>query len=360
MLDNINIHRVLIAPLDWGLGHATRCIPLIRAFQFLGYEVVIAAEGAPAALLSAEFPGLTILPLKGYHIQYAKTGKGLLWRMLLQVPKILRSIREEHHWLQHTIAAHQIDLVISDNRYGLYTDLAPCIFITHQLTIKAPLAFAEAVLRKINYHYINRFTACWVPDAEGSPNLGALLSHPAVMPAIPVHWLGLLTRFVPADAPIRYQYCFLLSGPEPQRSLLEEKILADLPKVAGRVLLVRGKPSSSEKLTVPENTTVFNHLASADLQQAIAASELVICRSGYTSLMELVRMQKKAMLIPTPGQTEQEYLARELSAGKIFYSSSQADLSLLKDLEAAKKFDAIFPGIPIFETNVLEALLRAL
>ncbi len=357
-MDKINIHRVLVAPLDWGLGHATRCIPIIHAFQSLQLEVIIAAEGSLAILLQTEFPNIKIIPLQGYRIQYAKTPAGLFWKLLYQLPKIFRKIREEHNWLQQVIKSEKIDLIISDNRYGLYSNQVPCIFITHQLTIKAPIVLIEKLLQKINYHFINRFSACWVPDSEGEKNVAGVLSHPTLLPHIPVHYLGILTRLIPkSNTNSFYQYCFLLSGPEPQRTLLEDQIKAILPQLSGTVAIVRGLPGAKHTLEVGENVKTFNHLPTAQLSMVLLASDLIICRSGYTTVMELIALQKKALLIPTPGQTEQEYLAKKLQKDQRFFSTNQNRMNLLQAIEQATNFTVINFEIPHFSTNRLEALL---
>jgi UDP:flavonoid glycosyltransferase YjiC (YdhE family) len=190
-----NIQKVLIAPLDWGLGHATRCIPIIKALVNNGYTVSIAAEGAQANLLQNEFPNLVILPLKGYRVRYSKSKWALPFRLLWQVPKLLQIIRYERNWLANTIKEHNIDLVISDNRYGLSSKTIPCIFITHQLTIKMPFAWLEKQVQQINYRYINRFTRCWVPDVLGGVTAAGKLSHPASLPNTKIQYTGLLSRF---------------------------------------------------------------------------------------------------------------------------------------------------------------------
>jgi uncharacterized protein (TIGR00661 family) len=360
-LDNINIHRVLIAPLDWGLGHATRCIPIIKAFQALHYEVILAGDGAVSKLLATEFPEIRILHLKGYQIQYANSSKALVWKLLSQVPKILRTIKEEHEWLEEIKVSEKIDMVVSDNRYGLYTQKIPCIFITHQLCIKTAFPFLEELLRKLHYRFIDRFTNCWVPDAAGEINLGGQLSHPRTLPRIPTHYLGILSRMTQNEVSEKqFNYCFLLSGPEPQRSILEDKMLDAASKLPGRNLLVRGLPASNNTITVPENCTVYNHLPTKDLLVIIASSELIICRSGYTSLMELIGLKKDALLIPTPGQTEQEYLAKKLVADQRFSMAKQDAPDLLVALHEAKTKTYHYQTIPVFTTKTLEALLIAL
>src|SRR5882757_2554262 len=184
---NISVQkpRVLIAPLDWGLGHATRCIPIINELIELNCEVLIAAEKATAALLKAEFPTLMFLSLKGYDIRYNKSGKSLAVSILSQLPKIIRNIRHENKWLKKIAAENNIDLIISDNRPGLHHPTIPCIYITHQLKIRAGNMLSEWIAQKMHYHYINKFSVCLVPDAAGTVNLAGALSHPKKLPAIP-------------------------------------------------------------------------------------------------------------------------------------------------------------------------------
>jgi spore coat polysaccharide biosynthesis predicted glycosyltransferase SpsG len=381
LFDNINIQRVLVAPLDWGLGHATRCIPIIKALQELGKTVLLAGDGPAAQLLQTEFPSLTLLPLRGYHISYAKTGWGLPWHMLTQTPNIFQTIKDERTWLNTMIEDQQIDLVISDNRYGLYSKKIPCVLITHQLTIKMPFAWLERHVQKIHYSLINRFHTCWVPDAKGPLNLGGDLSHPLKMPAIPVKWMGLLSRFEwtnqSADA-FKYKYCFLLSGPEPQRTLLENIILKNIQDLAEPMVLVRGlpnnktvtsnhieKPISPNPLpaSLPQQLTVYNHLPAADLAPLILSSEWIICRSGYSTLMDLAALRKNAILIPTPGQTEQEYLAFQLSSQGMATTVAQAKFSLTESIAQAKKLSADSrpsKEIPFFNINMLKGLLLAI
>lgn len=351
---------MLVAPLDWGLGHATRCIPIIRALVTSGFNVLIAANDAQAYLLSQEFPMLTILPIPGYRVRYAGTRMGLALALVKQLPRLQKLIGEEHRWLQQAIDQHQIDLVISDNRYGLYAQKVSCIFMTHQLTIKAPFGWLQKILQRINYHYINRFTACWVPDTEGEPNLAGILSHPKTLPAIPVRYLGILSRFREKNLEKKYDYCILLSGPEPQRSLLEEKFIQGLPKVNGNCLLVRGKPGVEETFFMGEHVTVKNHLRGTELEEAINQSSYIVCRSGYTSIMEILSLRKKAILIPTPGQTEQEYLARHLQERGYCLSFSQDRFDCSQHLPMAETFPYRQASLTVFQESDLPSLLNTI
>lgn len=358
-MPNFNIQKVLIAPLDWGLGHATRCIPIIRALIAHGYKVIAAAEGPQAHLLQTEFPSLQILPLPGYRVRYSKSKWGLPFKLFMQLPRLRRIIKEEHRWLDGMIDEHHIDLVISDNRYGLYSKKLPCIFITHQLSIKAPFVWLEKIIQRINYSYINQYNSCWVPDVAGGVNAAGILSHPLILPRTEVHYIGLLSRFQLEPVAKKYDYTILLSGPEPQRTLLENKLLAELPDVKGSILLVRGKPGSEEIIQSAGHIEIKNHLPGSALQEVLLQSECIISRSGYSTVMELLSLQKRSILIPTPGQTEQEYLAKKLQDEHICMRVEQNEFNCVEHFAKAKIFAYQLPTFALFEGGKITELLQA-
>lgn len=333
--------RILVAPLDWGLGHATRCIPVIRELLAQGCEVLLAAEGGQQALLQQEFPGLPILTFEGYRINYAKSRTGLLWSVLSQVPKILRSIRKEHKWLLSIVSKYDIDAVIADNRYGLYHKRIPCIFITHQLVIKSPFGkWTEKILQKRNYKYINSFSSCWIPDNEDGNNLAGELSHPEKKPSVPVRYIGHLSRFNIKNIPEQKGHLLIiLSGPEPQRTVLENKIVNEISHYPGTAAVIRGLPGSSSIIPSTNMIQFYNHLQTSELNDEMLKAEYVISRSGYSTVMDVAALRKKSILIPTPGQTEQEYLARHLIKTGFAFCINQKDFSLAGCLEKAKKFE---------------------
>lgn len=341
-----------MAPLDWGLGHATRCVPVIKELLRQGCNVLLAGQGKQKALLQQEFSTLRFLPLPGYNIEYASSGWELAAKIVAQIPRILSAVKDEQAWLQKVVQEEKIAAVISDNRYGLYHPSIPCIFITHQLRIKAPFALAEDVLQELNYGYINKFSECWVPDAEGKNNLAGALSHPAQMPEVPVRYIGSLSRFsrTVANTPTD-DLLVLLSGPEPQRTLLEEKLLEELAEYKKPVTLVRGLPDAPESLTASENVSVYNHLPAADLAQKIKSASLVIARCGYSTVMDLAALKKRSILIPTPGQTEQEYLAKHLMQKNLALCIEQKKFRLKQALPFAETFRYQFPDA---SSNALE------
>lgn len=357
MKNQFNISKVLIAPLDWGLGHATRCIPIIKAFRQLNIPVILAAEGHQAALLLKEFPDITILPLTGYRIRYAKSRILLLFSLALQMIRIYRTIKQEEAWLKKVVEDYQIDLIISDNRFGLHHPTVPSIFITHQLLIKAPYRWVESIFQRINYYFINQFTACWVPDMAAAPGLAGKLSHPVKVPQVPVFYMKLLSRFTRVTGPTKYTFGIILSGPEPQRTILENKILSDLTTFIKPVLLVRGLPSESTPIKVPEHVTVFNHLDTNDLDFHLQQADYIIGRGGYTSLMELLSIDKRLIVVPTPGQTEQEYLSSLLMKTKRLMCLSQEEFSVNEAYINAQKFTFSKMNLDQFDLEQLKALL---
>jgi len=334
--------KLLIAPLDWGLGHATRCIPVIHSLLTIGCDIYLAGEGSQEVLLRKEFPRLPFLPLKGYRVNYAASG--ITGKVFLQIPGILRTIKKEHEWLQEQVNTYGFEAVISDNRYGLCNKRIHSVFITHQLTIKSPLGkWSERLLQTWNYHFINRFDECWVPDEEGEKSLAGELSHPGTYPSVPVKYTGLLSRFEKKTGMEKKGHLLvLLSGPEPHRSLLENLLKEQIAGYAGTVSFVRGLPLETENPSSSSLAVFYNHLPAAQLQLEMEKAEYVISRSGYSTIMDLAVMKKKSILIPTPGQPEQEYLAKFLEHKHFALFIQQKDFLLLPAIEKARSFQYIF------------------
>jgi len=343
--DKSNI-TVLVAPLDWGLGHATRCVPLINYLLKKGCKVIIAAEGLQKNLLKNEFPNVIFVDIPGYNIKYTHAKRFFTLKVALQIPKILIIILSEKRWLNNFIKNNKIDAVVSDNRFGLFHHKTTSVFITHQLLIKAPFEFLEKKIQKINYWFVQRFSQCWVPDEKGEINLAGALSHPARLPKIPVKYLGGISRLerLP-ETEKKYDLLIILSGPEPQRTTLENKILGEIEDFRGKAMIVRGLPGSEDPPATKNNLSIRSHLPAKELEKVINQSDCIISRSGYTTVMDLCKLQKKSILIPTPGQTEQEYLAIHLQKQGWCVAVSQEDFSLEQSLQKAKAFDYKLPDL---------------
>ncbi|MGE0561413.1 MAG: glycosyltransferase [Flavobacteriales bacterium] len=340
-----NQKTILVCPLDWGLGHATRCIPLIQSFIHQNCKVIIGTSGKQEALLKREFPNLSFLELKGYEVEYPK-GDSMITKMIVQLPKIKRAINEEHLWLEKMIDEHGVDMVVSDNRYGLWSKKVKSVLIAHQLFVKAPTG--EWLIEKIVKGYLDNFEEVWIPDVEGENNLSGDLSHKKPLPSN-YKFIGVLSRFSSMlDENQRksfreeLDFMVILSGPEPQRTVFENLILKQVENTKLKGALVRGLPNSDEKLKIDNAVIeVFNHLDTTRFIDYIQKSKVVISRSGYSTIMDLAVLNKKAILVPTPGQTEQEYLAQYHHEKGRFYTQKQKDFEIEKALVEVEKYNGM-------------------
>ncbi len=338
--------RILVAPLDWGLGHATRCIPIIKELSHLGCEVFIVADKNTFSLLKKEFTSIVFLRYKGYEIEYSREARFLFLKILLQAPKIILSIWKENKWLKKVIKKQKIDAVISDNRFGMYNKKIPSIYITHQLCIKTQNQFTEFIAQKIHFYFIKKFLQCWVPDNKEN-GLAGDLSHPKKIPSN-VTFIGPLSRFKPFPHSDKiYDLLIAISGPEPSRTIFENKILDQLKNFSGKALFIRGLPSEKVQLPSSDFLKIVNHLSAEQLNKAIEQSNMIIGRSGYTTIMDLAALGKNAILIPTPGQTEQEYLSNYLFEKKYFLSFGEQNFSIIDILKKASDFEWKKIDIPI-------------
>ncbi len=340
---------ILVCPLDWGLGHATRCIPIIHSFLNQNHNVIIGSSGYQLALLKNEFPDLNFIDLKGYEIEYPK-GDSMITKIITQLPKIKNAINDEHKWLEKVIDEHGIDMVVSDNRYGLWSKRIKSILITHQLFIKAQTG--EWLIEKLLKSYLDNFDEVWIPDVEGEHNLSGDLSHKKPLPSN-YKFIGIQSRFSSLQVERsnlieEYDFMAIISGPEPQRTIFENLIIKQVENSNLKGVLIRGLPEQNvianevkqsfhieiaSSVSLPRNDEklkIFNHLETTELLHFIQKSKVVISRSGYGTIMDLAVLGKKAILVPTPGQTEQEYLAKYHYEKGHFYTQTQSDFDLEK------------------------------
>nr|WP_256259905.1 glycosyltransferase [Winogradskyella luteola] len=331
--------RILVAPLNWGLGHATRCIPIINALREHYFEPVIASDGGALQLLKKEFPYLQALELPSYNITYSKKANGFKLKLLRDSPHLLKTIKRERKVVESLVETKHISGIISDNRFGVRHNAIPSVFITHQLRVLS--GGTTWLSSKLHQNIISKFEECWVPDHRmGTNNLSGDLGHTEnYQPS--VKYIGPLSRFKKFNLQKKYDLLVVLSGPEPQRTYLQEKLLNELQSYDGKVCFVKGIIEAEQLKVEKENISIYNFMTSQELEIALNESEMVLSRSGYTSIMDYAKLEKKAFLIPTPGQFEQEYLSEKFSSEGIAPSCKQDafEIKMLNDIKDYSGFN---------------------
>ena len=343
-IDYSSNKTILIAPLNWGLGHATRCIPIIKALQNNNYIPIIASDGIALELLRKEFPYIQTLELPSYHIEYAKNAKNFKWKLIKNLPKMIIAILDEKKMVNSWIKKHDIDGIISDNRLGVFSKKVPSVFITHQLNVMT--GNTTRFTSKCHQYFIKKHTQCWVPDTNETPNLTGDLGH-IKSNKLNLNYIGPLSRMRKKDTPKIYDLMIILSGPEPQRTFLEEKLQKEIVNYTGEVVFVKGVVEKTQTKEQIKNVTYYNFMNTKQLEQTFNESDLVLCRSGYTTVMDLAKLGKKAFFIPTPGQYEQEYLAIKLQEEQLVPYATQNDFTI-EDLSKVKSFK----GLSQFKNNI--------
>ena len=297
----------------------------------LGHNPIIAADKNPLAFLQKEFPNLEYIKLPGFEPTYSRHNSQI-FKLLKSIPNALVNFKNEHKEIEKIVKNHKIDIIISDNRFGCWSKKAHSIYITHQVNIQAPKFFkwASPLVNQLHKNYIKKYNELWIPDIENGHSLSGVLSHPSNI-KIKTEYIGLLSRF---SSEIKNKiksidYLTILSGPEPQRTIFEDIIIKQAKEVDKTIVILRAKPSENElPNNIPNNVTIFNHVDDDTFADLVAKSNKIICRGGYSSLMDLINLNRNAYLVPTPGQTEQEYLAKHLTKEGLFNYCKQKDFKL--------------------------------
>jgi UDP:flavonoid glycosyltransferase YjiC (YdhE family) len=336
---------ILIVPLNWGIGHASRCIPIVHALLAMKQRVVLAADGAPLALLRSTFPALPWLHFPSHEPHYGK-GKSVVAPLLAQAPALLWQLVSDHRKVEQLVKECGADAVISDNRFGAYSSKVPSLFITHQVHLHLPkgMGWATKAAKVVNNMVASRYSACWIPDFGDERSLAGDLSHPPFQ-HLPTKYIGPLSRFATIEdhmEPEVVDLLVMLSGPEPQRSIFEKEVLKQLDGFKGTVVIARAVPQGKSLPGVPKNVLLFNHIDDVRLKRLLLGAKTIVARAGYSTIMDLVALQRTALLVPTPGQSEQEYLGSWLGKKGYFMFAEQHNFDL-RSAPMAGLATAVFP-----------------
>jgi len=314
---------VLVAPLHWGLGHATRCVPLIRYIQQKCREVHIASDGIALEFLSKEFPELNRFALPGYNVQYRYSDISL--NVLLSGFSILRAVILEHIQIKKIADRHSITVVISDNRLGCFLTKKRSYYITHQTRLLHPVRWISAIGTWLHVQSMKRFDACLIPDFEQHKEaIAPHLSH-SNLPLIS-YFIGPLSHLKLKSTVKKWDITVILSGPEPQRTYLELALQQEIPGIQNQnVCIIRGTLVLGPKW--PKTYHILDLASGDEVAEIISSSRLLICRPGYSTIMDLFFYPVPAIFIPTPGQSEQEYLASKLADSQRYFCLEQNQIN---------------------------------
>ena len=329
--------HILFAVLNWGLGHATRSMPVIRNCLDAGHKVTIASDGFALDFLRQSFPDVRSIELPNYQVQYVSNN--VTANAFHNARKVTTAINRERKVIKNWLQSHTCDAIISDNRYGCYDASVPCAIITHMMRLPGTRPIIDSIGSSLIARRLSAFDQVWIPDTPQRTLSGDL----SVYSGQNSRFLGILSTMTLAALPREYRLTCVLSGPEPQRSIWEAELLEKLQHVSGRHTLVRGI-AGNEASHQHGNTTVHQYLHRSELNSLINTSEIVICRSGYSSLMDLAVLSKRAVLVPTPGQPEQEYLAQRMSLRPGYFIQHQGDMDLaacVKEIGCVSESDRI-------------------
>lgn len=317
--------KILIAPLNWGLGHATRCIPIINALLENNYIPILAGDGAALRLLQKEFPFLNYYLLPSYQITYPEKGNMLKFYLARNSLTILKAASNEKKIVKSIVEKEKISGIISDNRFGVRSSKIPSVYLTHQVNVLSGMT--SPITSWVHQRIISKFDACWIPDYDKAYSLSGNLS--SVTPSKSNYiFIGPLSRFSMKKVSKNYDLLVILSGPEPQRTLFEKRLVNELKKYNKKVLLVQGLIETNQRSDQIDNIKFVNYMLSRELEKSINESKIVLARSGYSTIMDLESLEAKAFFVPTPGQSEQEYLAHYLELEKIAPYASQDNFKL--------------------------------
>jgi hypothetical protein len=346
---------VLVSPLNWGLGHAMRDVPIIRTLISHGHEVTVAAHGNALLSLQREFPSCRFIGFPDYPSPYS-AGRFFLPRFACSLPYLLRAIAREHRECERITSLDRYDLVISDNRLGVYSSRIPSLFISHQIHFHLPFFLwpVEIFASRMSRHLYRKFDRIIIPDNPPGPlALAGILSRPDSDDARSrAFFAGILSGTLKQEVTTGLDYLVLISGPEPQRTRLEEILLPQVRELDGNCVVLLGSPQRQGKVAGSEHCTVRNYVTNHEKTALMNQAKFIICRSGYTTMMELAELQKKAgLLIPTPGQPEQEYLSWYYERNGWFFSKSQYRLDLHHDIGVSRHYTG-FPAMPSTDENV--------
>jgi len=335
--------RIIYAVCSWGLGHATRSLPVIRKLKEEDNDLTIISNGRSLDLLKKEIGDIAkYYDIPDYPMLLSENSRQFMAKSVIYWPSFIARMESGLQALNKILKKRKYDRIISDARYDMYSRKIPSFFITHQIRIMNPLRISifERGSETFNLFFFKRFCGVIVPDFEKDDLSGELSHNLNKIDEKKLHYVGVLSDFKKKKKKKDIDYMISISGPEPQRTILEKKIITKIKDLSGKIIITLGKTESIRKFS-KKNIETYSFLSKEKREDFLNRTKLVISRSGYSTILDLGVIGTKALMIPTPGQVEQEYLGKYHNKKGTFYSVNQENINLLKDIENAKKTTGI-------------------
>lgn len=340
---------ILFGVQDWGLGHATRDLILLRALVSAGHRITIVSNGRALQMLRQELKGrCNFIPLKDLPKPLSRKALWFHIKMSLALPLVFHTYRRERQLVQRLRRTRNIDRIVSDTRYGLCCTEIPSFHLLHSLRQIVPgrPRSLERMVESGQRHLLRKGLRIIIPDQLHNGLAGDLCHRVDCDWGDRLAYIGILSSLTPTPSETDIDVFISISGAEPQRSIFERLVLAQMGDLNGRVVVALGRPEAATMVSRNGRITIYGYLNRAKQQEMMNRARLVVSRSGYTTLMELAELGKKALLIPTVGQSEQEYLAEYHEGRGHLHAVRQSEVRLAHDAAEALTYSGLPPMQP--------------
>lgn len=331
--------EIIYGICSWGLGHATRSLPVLRRLLSENNNLTVISNGRSLEVLKKELgEQATYVDIPDYPMLLSENTRQFLAKSMVYWPVFIKRIEDGLAQLQKILDKKHYDCIISDARYDMYSKKIPSFFISHQMRIMNPLQIKmfEHAMERFNMFFFKRYRGVMVPDYKENSLSGDLSHNLKRIDEDAIHYVGVLSDFTRRPMKKDIDFLISISGPEPQRSILEEKLASQTEELKGNVVMTLGK-AEKYSITKKKHLTTYSFVTKELREELLNKSKLVVSRSGYSTLMDVAVVGTKALFIPTPGQIEQEYLSRYHNNLGTFHSVTQDTVDLKNDVREAKE-----------------------
>jgi uncharacterized protein (TIGR00661 family) len=335
--------NIIYAVCSWGLGHATRSLPVIRKLLHENNTITIISNGRSLTLLRQELgEQANYVDIPDYPMLLSENARQFMAKSLVYWPVFIQRLEHGLRSLTRLLESVKCDLILSDGRYDMYNRKIPSFFISHQMRIMNPLRIHmfETGSEIFNQFFFKRFTAAIIPDFKEDSLSGDLSHNLRRINEQKLHYVGVLSDFKKQKKKQDIDVFISISGPEPQRSMLEQHIMEQVETLQGTIVITLGKSEVMHDYA-KKHITIFSFLSKEKREDLLNRSKVIVSRSGYSTIMDLAVLGKKGLIIPTPGQIEQEYLAQYHMQKGTFFSVEQQNLDLLQNLKGVSQTTGI-------------------